>query len=81
MAKAKASKTSLATSKPNEVAIPNLLGDIRQVIEAAREHTAQAVNSTLVMMYWQIGKRVRRTCLGTNAPTMGRRLSRHCLRN
>jgi hypothetical protein len=27
MAKAKASKTSLATSKPNEVAIPNLLGE------------------------------------------------------
>ena len=27
MAKAKASKTSLATSKPNEVAIPNLLDE------------------------------------------------------
>ena len=64
MAKSKASKTSLATSRPNEVAIPNLLGDIRQVIEAAREQTAQAVNSTLVIMYWQIGKRIREDVLG-----------------
>ena len=38
MAKSKSSKTSLATRMPNEVAVPNLLGDIRQVIEAAREH-------------------------------------------
>ena len=74
MAKAKASKTSLATSKPNEVAIPNLLGDIRQVIEAAREHTAQAVNSTLVMMYWQIGKRVRQDVLGNERAEYGKEI-------
>jgi len=74
MAKAKASKTSLATSKPNEVAIPNLLGDIRQVIEAAREHTAQAVNSTLVTMYWQIGKRVRQDVLGNERADYGKEI-------
>jgi len=74
MAKAKASKTSLAASKPNEVAIPNLLGDIRQVIEAAREHTAQAVNSTLVTMYWQIGKRVRQDVLGNERADYGKEI-------
>jgi predicted nuclease of restriction endonuclease-like (RecB) superfamily len=74
MAKSKSSKTSLATSKPNEVAIPNLLGDIRQVIEAAREHTAQAVNSTLVMMYWQIGKRVRQDVLGNERAEYGKEI-------
>jgi len=74
MAKSKASKTSLATSKPNEVAIPNLLGDIRQVIEAAREQTAQAVNSTLVMMYWQIGKRIRQDVLGNERAEYGKEI-------
>ena len=41
----------------------SLLGDLRQLIEAAREQTARAVNSTLVTMYWQIGKRIREDVL------------------
>ena len=45
------------------VAMPSLLGDIRSMIEAAREQTARAVNSTLVLMYWQIGKRIREDVL------------------
>jgi hypothetical protein len=32
-----------------------LIRDIRELIEAARRQTAQAVNSSLVMMYWHIG--------------------------
>lgn len=36
-----------------------LLGDIRSLIEAAREQTARAVNSALVGLYWHIGKRIR----------------------
>ena len=36
-----------------------LLGDIRALIEAAREQTARAVNSALVGLYWHIGKRIR----------------------
>ena len=37
----------------------DLLGDIRSLIESAREQTARAVNSALVGMYWHIGKRIR----------------------
>ncbi len=40
-----------------------LLGDIRGLIEAAREQTACAVNSALVGMYWQIDKRIREDVL------------------
>jgi len=56
-----AKKSRSMTAKVEDIgtATPNLLGDIRKVIEAAREQTAQAVNSTLVIMHWQIGKRIR----------------------
>ena len=35
---------------------PALLGDIRGLIESAREQTARAGSSTLVVKYWQIGQ-------------------------
>ena len=40
-----------------------LLGDVRALIEAAREQTARAVNSALVGLYWHIGKRIRQDVL------------------
>jgi hypothetical protein len=40
-----------------------LLGDVRTLIEAAREQTARAVNSALVGLYWHIGTRVRQDVL------------------
>ena len=45
------------------VAADRLLGDVRALIEAAREHTARAVNSALVGLYWHIGTRIRRDIL------------------
>jgi predicted nuclease of restriction endonuclease-like (RecB) superfamily len=74
MAKAKASKSSLSTRQPSEVVIPYLLGDIRQVIEAAHEQTARAVNSTLVMMYWQIRKRIHQDVLGSERAEYGKEI-------
>ncbi|MGE0315731.1 MAG: YhcG family protein [Lautropia sp.] len=35
-----------------------LLGDIRELIEAARKRAASAVNSELTMLYWRIGQRI-----------------------
>ncbi len=40
------------------VAPKKLLTDLRQLIQAAREQTAQAVNSALVLLYWQVGQRI-----------------------
>jgi hypothetical protein len=40
-----------------------LLGDVRALIEAAREQTAQVVNSGLIGLYWHIGKRIREDVL------------------
>ena len=36
-----------------------LLGDIRVLIEAARQRAASTVNSELTMLYWRIGQRIR----------------------
>ncbi|WP_400564432.1 YhcG family protein [Pseudomonas aeruginosa] len=47
-------KTSLPTSP-----VPSaLVGDIRALIEAARQRAASAVNSELTMLYWRIGQRI-----------------------
>jgi hypothetical protein len=40
-----------------------LLGDVRTLIEGAREQTARAVNSVLAGLYWHIGKRIREDVL------------------
>jgi len=45
------------------VATDRLLGDVRALIEAAREQTAQAVNSALVGLYWHVGTRIRQEIL------------------
>lgn len=36
-----------------------LLGDIRQLIDDSRHRAAVAVNSELVLLYWQVGNRIR----------------------
>ncbi|MFM7168100.1 MAG: DUF1016 N-terminal domain-containing protein, partial [Planctomycetaceae bacterium] len=51
-----------------------LLGDLRQLIEAAREQSARAVNSTLVSMYWQIGKRIREDVLQNQRAEYGKEI-------
>ncbi|HEV3050568.1 MAG TPA: hypothetical protein VGX50_09680, partial [Longimicrobium sp.] len=43
---------------------PGLMGDIRSLIEAARSHVAQVVNSAMVLTYWGVGDRIRREVLG-----------------
>ena len=43
-------------SQAPAIVVDRLLGDIRALIEAAREQTAQAVNSALVGLYWMIAE-------------------------
>jgi hypothetical protein len=43
--------------------VGNPLGDVRALIEAAREHTAKAVNSATVGLYWNVGKCIREDLL------------------
>lgn len=48
-----------------------LLGDLGEMIEAARGRAAVAVNRELVMLYWSVGKRVREHVLGGERAAYG----------
>lgn len=41
-----------------------LLADLRQLIEEARRSAAVAVNASLTLMYWRIGRRIHAEVLG-----------------
>lgn len=55
--------------KPKKTATPArggraaLLSDVRTLILEARQTVAQGVNSALVLLYWQIGQRIRQNIL------------------
>jgi hypothetical protein len=53
------------------IGVDRLLGDIRSLIEAAREQAVRAVNSALVGLYWHIGTRIRRDILGQRRAEYG----------
>ena len=60
MAKKRASKGRLpAEATPNIFEPGKLLEDLRALIQATRSGVVQAVNSALVLLYWQVGSRIR----------------------
>jgi predicted nuclease of restriction endonuclease-like (RecB) superfamily len=48
-----------------------LLNDLRELIEQTRGAVAQAVNSALVLLYWQVGHRIRTEILKEKRATYG----------
>ena len=64
---------------------PALLSDLQRLIRPAKpgEQVAQAVNSALVLLYWQVGKPNPNghPWQQTSVPATVRRLSRHCRKN
>jgi hypothetical protein len=62
MAKRKKADTQLvpAAKAPSRPAVPGrLIDDVRDLIRQARTATARAVNAALVLLYWEIGQRIR----------------------
>ncbi len=55
-------------------AADRLLGDIRTLIEAARQQVAQAVNAGLVALYWHVGRRIREDILGGERAEYGEQI-------
>lgn len=51
-----------------------LLAEVRELIEAARQHVAQTVNSSLVALYWHIGKRDREDILHQQRAQYGKQI-------
>ncbi|MBI3651188.1 MAG: DUF1016 domain-containing protein [Acidobacteria bacterium] len=42
---------------------PTLLQDLRELIASAKQEVARTVNSTLAMLYWSVGQRIRQDIL------------------
>lgn len=42
---------------------PILLPELRQLIDAAKERAATAINAELTLLYWQLGNRIHREIL------------------
>jgi predicted nuclease of restriction endonuclease-like (RecB) superfamily len=56
----------------DEVTHPDrLLTELRSLIEQARQHVAQSVNSTLTLLYWKVGARIRREVLSDGRAEYG----------
>jgi predicted nuclease of restriction endonuclease-like (RecB) superfamily len=61
-------------AKSVELVGAGLVKDVRDLIEAARERAAAAVNSSLVILYWQIGDRIRREILKEKRAEYGKQI-------
>ena len=63
------------TSETSEIVRDDaLLGELRVLIERARERVAVAVNRELVLLYWDLGQRVRVEILGEERADYGERI-------
>jgi hypothetical protein len=51
-----------------------LLADLRELIDASRSAVAQAVNSALVLLYWQVGSRIRADVLQDKRAAYGEQI-------
>lgn len=60
-----------------------LLGDIRQLIEGARQQAVLAVNAELTLLYWRIGHRIHTQIMSGQRAAYGQEilptLSAECL--
>jgi predicted nuclease of restriction endonuclease-like (RecB) superfamily len=54
--------------------VTQLLDEVRQLIVAARQQTAAAVNISLTLLYWQIGRRVRQELLSGERAAYGEQI-------
>ncbi len=51
-----------------------LLRDLRAMIESSREHVAVQINENLVLLYWNLGKRIRENLLKSKRATYGKQI-------
>jgi len=58
----------------NEDSAKNLFSEIKHLIEESRQSVAQAVNTGLTSMYWNIGKRINEEVLGNKRAEYGKKI-------
>ena len=61
--------------RPRSVTAPaKLLNELRDLIQSTRSGVAQAVNSALVLLYWQVGNRIRTETLKSERAAYGEQI-------
>jgi predicted nuclease of restriction endonuclease-like (RecB) superfamily len=68
------SGAALTQSQPASAEEVKLLTDLRLMIEQAREQVAQSVNTGLVMLYWNVGRRIGQDILKEQRAEYGQRI-------
>jgi predicted nuclease of restriction endonuclease-like (RecB) superfamily len=72
MARKPANKEKLPASRARSGPAPTkLFKDLRDLIQSARAGVAQVVNSALVLLYWQVGQRIRSEILNSQRAEYG----------
>ena len=59
---------------PTDLVAPDLLKDLRQIIDAARSHVAATANYELTAMYWHIGNRINNEVLKNERAEYGKQI-------
>ena len=67
-------RKSPASGTLASMAPAQLLNDVRELINNSRQRVAQAVNAALVLLYWQIGQRIRVEILKQKRADYGERI-------
>src|SRR5688572_31023479 len=52
-------RSSARKAPPTAASPATLLSEVRELIIQTRQTVAQGINSALVLLYWQIGQRIR----------------------
>lgn len=64
-------KKKAPVSNATEQSGTTLLGELRSLIEQARQQVAQTANSTLTMLYWHVGQRIHQEILAGQRASYG----------
>ena len=72
--KAKTAKNSLTQPGKSVAAPKRLVSDLRSLIQQTRQQVSVTVNAALVLMYWNIGKRIREDVLANERAEYGKEI-------
>ena len=72
--KRKLALAKTSSSLPAQSGPKGLLNEVRELILATRANVAQNINSALVLLYWQIGVRIRREILNEKRAGYGEKI-------
>lgn len=67
----RASKSAMATAQPNPEVLTT---DLRELILSARQTVARGINSSLVLLYWHVGQRLRTEVLRVERAEYGKEI-------